>query len=165
MTTTLVLRNNTTLPTCCSKCGTADAREAKLVDFRHRPLWARLLGSLGRLFEREASFCFWLCPRCSSRWKWSQPASIVVFLLSIVVWLAFGRFGLPLMLSYVDGIASLVIALVFLFSFVPFLYVADFAVEMLVHRPLVVSARGITKDGMVTLSGLHPNVGAELTKG
>jgi hypothetical protein len=164
MTTPLVLRNNTTMPTRCTKCGMADAQQARLVDFRYRPLWARPLGGLGRLFEREASFCFWVCPPCDSKWKWSQPASIATFLVSIVGWLAFARYGMPLALSLFDGTVGLVIGLLFFFSFIPFLYLVDFLVEIFVHRPLVVSARGITKDGMVTLSGVHPSVAAEVGK-
>jgi hypothetical protein len=161
---TLVLRNNTTLPARCAKCGMGDAHEARLVDFQYRPLWARPLGSLGRLFEREASFCFWLCPPCNGRWRWSQPASIATFLLGIALWIAGARYLLPLVLALVDGPASWVVGLGYFFSFVPYLYLLDFVVEMLVHRPLVVSARGITKDGMVTLSGLHESVAAELGK-
>lgn len=164
MTSSLVLRNNTTMPTRCVKCGLADAREARLVDFRYRPLWARVLGSLGRLFEREASFCFWLCEPCNGRWKWSQPASIATFLLSIVLWFVGARFLLPAVLPLVDGTIALVIGLGYFLSFIPYLYVVDFVVELLVHRPLVVSARGITSDGMVTLSGLHESVAAELAK-
>lgn len=165
MATNIVLRNNTTMPTRCAKCGLADAQQARLVDFHYRPLWARPLGGLGRLFEREASFCFWLCPPCDSRWKWSQPASIATFLLSIVLWLAGARYVLPLVVGLVDGPIALALALGYFFSFVPYLYLVDFIVEMAVHRPLVVSARGITKDGIVTLSGVHPSVAAEVGKG
>jgi hypothetical protein len=159
---TLVVRNNATMPTRCVKCGLADAREPRLVDFRYRPLWARLLGGLGRLFEREANFAFWLCPPCNGKWKWAQPAAIATFLISIVLWFVAGRYVVPALVSLVDGPIALVIALGYFLSFVPFLYVIDFAVEMLVHRPLVVTARGITKDGMVTLSGVHESVAAEL---
>lgn len=164
MTTTIVVRNNTTMPTRCAKCGMPDAREARLVEFRYRPLWARLLGSLGRIFEREANFCFWLCPPCDGRWKWSQPASIGTFLLSIVLWLVGARYVLPAVLPLVDGTLALVLGVGYFLSFIPYLYLVDFAVELLVHRPLVVSARGITKDGMVTLSGVHESVAAEIAK-
>lgn len=160
----IVLFNNTTMPTRCVKCGMADAREPRIVEYRYRPLWARLLGGLGRIFEREANFCFWLCPPCNARWKWSTPASIATFLLSIGGWIAFGRYVLPAILSLVEGTLGLVIGLAYFFSFIPFLYLADFVTEMAVRRPLVVSARGITKEGMVTLSGVHPSVAAEAGK-
>ena len=162
MSATIVLRNNTTMPTRCAKCGLADAKEARLVDYRYRPLWARLLGGLGRVFEREASFCFWLCPPCDAKWKWSQPASIATFLGSIVLWFLGARYVLPLVLPLVSGPVSLVIGLGWFLGFIPYLYGIDVVVEHLVHRPLVVSARGITKDGMVTLSGVHESVAAEL---
>lgn len=164
MTSNLIVRNNATMPTRCVKCGMADAREPRMIDYRYRPLWARPLGGLGRLFEREASFCFWLCPPCNSRWKWSVPASIATFLVSIVGWIMVARYVLPVVLPLVGDTVSLVIGFGYFLSFVPYLYLLDFVVDMLVHRPLVVSARGITKEGMVTLSGVHPSVAAEVGK-
>jgi len=154
----LVCRNNTTMPTRCAKCGMADAREARLEDYRYRPLWARPLGTLGALFDRQASFCFWLCPGCNARWKWSAPLSILAFVLGIAGWLVGARFLLPFLLGFVSGPASIVIGLGYFLSFIPWLYVLDFLVDVLVHERFVVSVRGIAKDGMVTLHGVHPDV-------
>ena len=161
----LVVRDNATLPTRCVKCGMADAREARLEDFRYRPLWARLLGRLGAIFDRKASFCFWLCKPCDAKWKYATPASIVTFLLGIAAWLAGARYVLPWVLPFLPDALTWVVGIGYFVAFVPWLYVLDFMVDVLVKEPLVVSVRGIDKNGMVTLHGVHPSVVAELGTG
>jgi hypothetical protein len=160
----VILRDNTTMPTICVKCGKADAHTARLEDFRYRPLWARPLGNLGALFDRKASFCFWLCEPCNAKWKYATPASIATFLLGIAAWLGVARYVLPVVLPLVSGPLTWVIGLGWFVGFIPWLYALDFVVDLLVYQPLIVSVRGIDKEGMVTLHGVHASCASAIGK-